>query len=87
VNSPSIDSAFEERGNTVKTMQSFSSVLDAVDKLSIEDQEALIEVIKRRILEYRRTKLASEIRQAQHELKTGNCSPASSSDILNEVLA
>ena len=71
----------------MKTMQSFSSVLDAVDKLSIEDQEALIEVIKRRILEYRRTKLANEVRQAQQEFKAGNCSPASSSDIMEEILA
>ncbi len=71
----------------MKTMQSFSSVLDAVDKLSIEDQEALIEVIKRRILEYRRTRLANEVRQAQQEFEAGGCFPASPAYLLNEILA
>ncbi len=66
-------STFGRRGNTAETLQSFSAVLDAVDRLSIEDQEALIEVIQRRILEYRRTKLVSEVHQAQQELEAGGC--------------
>lgn len=70
----------------MKTLQSFSSILDAVEKLSIEDQEALIEVIKRRILELRRSALANEVRQAQREFKAGECPPASPSGIMNEML-
>jgi len=71
----------------VKTLRSFSSILDAVEKLSIEDQEALIEVIRKRIIEFRRGQLAHEVRQAQQEFKDGQCLPVTSSEIMDEILA
>jgi hypothetical protein len=37
----------------------FGEVLEAVDKLSLEEQETLIEIIRRRIIERRRTEIAS----------------------------
>jgi hypothetical protein len=71
----------------VKTLRSFSSILDAVETLSIEEQEALIDLIQKRIIEFRRNQLAHEVRQAQQEFKAGRCSPVSSSDIIDEILA
>ena len=58
-------------------------MVDAVDKLSIEDQEALKRVTKRRVIEHRRNQLAHEVHQAQLELEAEGCSAASSNEILN----
>jgi tRNA(fMet)-specific endonuclease VapC len=66
-------------------IQSYS-LLNAVEKLSVEDQEALIDVIRKRIIEYRRSQLAHEVRQAQQEFKAGKCLPASTSDIIGKIL-
>lgn len=47
----------------------FGEVLEAADKLSLEEQETLIEIIHRRVIERRREELAKEIQDA-HLLET-----------------
>ena len=39
----------------------FGEVLEAADELSLEEQETLIEVIRRRVIERRREELVAEI--------------------------
>ena len=68
-------------GNT-----SFGEVLDAVDQLPLEEQEMLVEVLHRRVIEHRREHLADEIRQAQQELREGHCSPATPAELMKEIL-
>ena len=65
----------------------FNDVLESVDKLSLDEQETLTEVIRRRLIERRRAELAKEIQNAQREFKEGSCQPATPSDILKEILS
>ena len=61
---------------------SFNEALETAEKLPIEDQETLIEILNRRIIEKQRSKLAREIRNAQKEFEAGKCKPTSADDII-----
>jgi hypothetical protein len=51
----------------------FAEVLDAADQLSLEEQETLVDVLNRRLVEHRRDQLAEEIQQARREFAAGQC--------------
>jgi hypothetical protein len=64
----------------------FGEVLEVVDKLSLEEQETLVEVVRRRIIERRREELAKEIQDAQKEFQAGLCRPATPDELMAEIL-
>ena len=66
---------------------SFGEILDAADKLSLEEQEALIDVLSRRAADRRRDQLARDIRNARKEFKEGRTRPSTPDDILSEILS
>ena len=65
----------------------FNDVLESVDKLSLDEQETLTEVLRRRLIEHRREELAREIKDAGGEFQDGSSKPATSSEIMKEILA
>ncbi len=65
----------------------FGEVLEAVDELSLGEQETLVEVVQRRIIERRRERLAREIQQAQKEFQAGRCRPVMPDDLMTEILS
>ena len=67
--------------------KSFGEILEAADKLSLEEQEALIDVLSRRTADRRRDLLGRDIRNARKELKDGRAKPAAPDDILSEILS
>ena len=68
-------------------VMTFNKVLESADKLSLDEQEALTEVLHRRIIEHRRAELAKEIKDAQQEFKDGKCKPATPSELMKEILS
>jgi hypothetical protein len=67
--------------------RSFGAILEAADKLSLEEQEALIDVLSRRAADRRRDQLARDVRKARSEFKAGLAKPATPDDILSEILS
>ncbi len=67
--------------------KSFGDILDAADKLSLEEQEELIEVLSCRAADRRRDLLGRDIRTARKEFKEGKVRPATPDDIVSEILA
>ena len=67
--------------------KSFGQILEAADKLSLEEQEQLIDVLSRRAADRRRSLLSREIRNARKEFKEGLAKSASPDDILSEILS
>ena len=65
----------------------FGEILDAADKLTLEDQEALIDALSRRAADRRRDQLGREIRNARKEFKEGRTKPSTPEDILSEILS
>ncbi len=66
---------------------SFGEVLDRVEQLSLEDQEALTDIIRRRIIERRRAELAKDILEAQEEFEDGNARPITPDELIAEILS
>ncbi|HVT58738.1 MAG TPA: hypothetical protein VHR45_10080 [Thermoanaerobaculia bacterium] len=64
----------------------FGEILDAADQLSIEEQETLVDVLHRRVVETRREELALEIEQARHEHQAGQSRPATAAEIAKTLL-
>ncbi len=66
-------------------VMTFSEVLESADELSLGEQETMIEVLHRRIIEHRRAELAKEVQDAQQEFKEGKCKPATPSELMKEM--
>ena len=49
----------------------FNDVLEAIEKLGPEDQEALIAIVKRRRIVQRRAELVKDIEEARREFQVG----------------
>ena len=63
----------------------FGEILEAADDLPIEDQEALVEVLKSRLRGRRRAELAQEIHQANKEFAEGSCRPVTPDELMREI--
>jgi hypothetical protein len=66
--------------------KSFGEILEAADKLSLEEQETLIDVLTRRTAERRRDRIGRDVRKARKEFKEGRVRPATPDDIMTEIL-
>lgn len=70
----------------MESVLAFGEVLEVVDKLSLEEKETLIEIVRRRIIERRREELAKEIQDAQEEFRAGHCRPVTPDELMSEIL-
>jgi hypothetical protein len=70
----------------MESVLAFGEVLEVVDNLSLEEQETLIEVVRRRVIERRREELAKEIQEAQKEFQAGLCRPVTPDELMTEIL-
>lgn len=69
------------------TLLAFGEVLEAADSLSFDEQETLIDILQRRMIEQRRTELAEDIQAARKEFQAGHCQPATASEIMKDILS
>jgi len=63
----------------------FQQVLENVESLSLDEQEALIDLVCRRLKERRREEIAANITQAQIDYRTGNVVRGSVTEIMAEL--
>lgn len=69
------------------SMAHFDEILDDVEKLSLEEQETLIDILNRRVIDRRRLELAKEIQEAQKEFQEGSVKPVTPDELMKEVLS
>ena len=62
-----------------------NTILEQIDNLSDEDQELLIDVVKKRLIERRRNQIADNIKQAHEEYESDNVIRGLVEDIINEL--
>ena len=65
----------------------FGDVLEAVDQLSLPEQETLLEVVRRRLVEARRAEILDEVKSGEKEYEEGQCKEATPVDLMQEILA
>ncbi|MBD2346229.1 hypothetical protein [Anabaena subtropica] len=66
-------------------VSNFERVISSVEALSIDEQEALIQLIQKRLTERRREEIALHITQAQVEYQAGNVFRGTVAEVLNEL--
>jgi hypothetical protein len=64
---------------------SFQEVLDIVESLPEYQQEDIIDIIRRRLIEQRREKLVDSIREAREEYARGEAKKGTVEDLLKEL--
>ena len=64
----------------------FDEVLESADRLSAEDQEALIAILHRRLAEAGRLRLAADVQEARREFAAGQCPPTTPDALMREIL-
>ena len=66
---------------------SFADVLEAADSLSLDEQQTLLEVLRRRVTERARKAVIHDIEEARREFAAGQCRSASVEELMSEVLS
>jgi hypothetical protein len=64
----------------------FGEVLEAADQLSRDEQEELIAILKPRLAQAARQRLAAEVKEARQEFAEGRSLPANPDGLMNEIL-
>ena len=70
-----------------KPLSRFHVVVDAADRLTLEEQETLVAVLNRRLADRRRAELAADILEAQREFERGTLRPTTPDEIMKEILS
>lgn len=63
----------------------FQVAIEAVEKLMPEDQEMLVEIVRRRLIERRRTELAGDIAAAREAYRRGDVRRGTVDDLIAEL--
>jgi hypothetical protein len=64
----------------------FQEVLDIVESLPEYQQEDLVDIIRRRLIEQRRDRLANSIREAREEYARGEVKKGTIDDLMKDLL-
>ena len=65
----------------------FTEILDAIDKLNLDEQESLMEIICHRIIDKRRQQILADIEEAHRDYRAGRILPASADEIMDDILS
>jgi len=64
---------------------SFDEILDMIDTLSLEEQDALLDIVRCRQIEQRRREIAKSIAQAKNEYQVGKVFRGKVDEIITEL--
>ena len=65
----------------------FAEVLDAVNQLSFEEQQTLVDIVRRRMTEQGREQRTTEILEARREFAEGRCQASTVDELMDEILS
>jgi len=63
----------------------FQKVLDIIESLPEEQRESLVEIVKHRLIEDRRDRIAQSIKEAREEYKRGEIKRGTVEDLIREL--
>ena len=65
----------------------FADVLEAVEELTVDEKETLVDILQNRLRETKRQRIVKSVKESRREFESGKLKPASVDDIMNEVLS
>jgi hypothetical protein len=69
------------------TQLTFAEILEAADRLSLNDQEDLIRILENRLREQKRASIVQDVHEAQEEFAQGKCQPVTPEQLIEEILS
>ena len=66
-------------------MPTFADIVEAADKLSVDEQETLLEILRRRIVERNRAQLVRDVEASRAEHASGQSEVATVTQIMDEL--
>ena len=67
------------------TQSHLDQILDEIASLSLDDQEMLLDILKKRNVEQKRLRIAREVREAQREHKKGLTKRGTVEDLIRDL--
>ena len=64
----------------------FQQAIDTVELLPVEDQETLIDLIRRRLVEHRRAAIAQNVQQSVQAVREGRAQVGTVADLRRDLL-
>ena len=65
--------------------KTFQKALEIIESLPEEQRESLMDIVKRRLIDERRDRLAQSIKEAREEYKRGKIRKGTVDDLMNEL--
>jgi hypothetical protein len=65
----------------------FGEVLEVIDRLSIEDQEEIVKILKSRLSDRRREQIIEDVLESEREFAEGRCKTGTVDEIMREILS
>ena len=72
---------------TARRPSKFHVIVDAADRLTVEEQETLVTVLNRRLADRRRAELVGDIREGLKGFQRGALRPSTPEKIVKETLS
>ncbi len=69
----------------METKTKFNEILDKVEKMSLEDQNLVIEILRNRYIEIRREEILKNAQRSLEEYKSGKTSQGKVADLLKDM--
>jgi hypothetical protein len=66
-------------------MSTFAEIIDAASSLSVDEQQALLEIIGRRLAEQNRSQIIRDVAAGRAEFAQGNAAPSTVGQVMSEV--
>jgi hypothetical protein len=63
----------------------FGDVVEAADQLTLEEQEELLDIVKKRMIARRRTELLRTVEEADADFREGRCRAMTADEIVTGI--
>ena len=63
----------------------FADVLEAAEQLDVDAQAELVAILRRRLAEHGRERVAATVAQARREFAAGQCQPMTAAELVREA--
>jgi hypothetical protein len=65
----------------------FADLVEMVDRLTLDERKSLVDVVRQRITDDERRRIAASIRAARREHARGRCKATTPEELMREILA
>jgi len=69
-------------GATIATTSKFQELIDSIEELSLDEQELLLEIVHKRIIDQKRSKLEERIAEARESYRKGEVRRGTVADLM-----